>query len=80
MNEGLKMNVDISQTRPVVCDECGGIYFQEVLHIRKVSGLVTGTGKTSYIPIPVFQCTNCNHVNEEFLPNEVSQLKDEPEN
>lgn len=80
MNEGLKMNVDISQTRPVVCDECGGIYFQEVLHIRKVSGLITGTGKTSYIPIPVFQCTNCNHVNEEFLPNEVSQLKDEPEN
>jgi hypothetical protein len=80
MNEGLKMNVDISQTRPVVCDECGGIYFQEVLHIRKVSGLVTGTGKISYIPIPVFQCTNCNHVNEEFLPNEVSQLKDEPEN
>ena len=80
MNEGLKMNVDISQTRPVVCDECGGIYFQEVLHIRKVSGLITGTGKTSYIPIPVFQCTNCNHVNEEFLPNEVSQLKDETEN
>ena len=80
MNEGLKMNVDISQTRPVVCDECGGIYFQEVLHIRKVSGLITGTGKTSYIPIPIFQCTNCNHVNEEFLPNEVSQLKDEPEN
>jgi hypothetical protein len=40
MNEGLKMNVDISQTRPVVCDECGGIYFQEVLHIRRYQALL----------------------------------------
>lgn len=80
MSQGLKMNVDLNQTHPVVCDECGGVYFQEVIHIRKVSGLLTGTGQTSYLPIPVFQCTNCKHVNEEFLPKEVSKLNNEPEN
>ncbi len=79
MSQGLKMNVDLDQTLPLHCDECRGIYFQEVIHIRKVSGLLTGTGQTSYLPIPVFQCTNCKHVNEEFLPKEVSKLKNEPE-
>jgi hypothetical protein len=43
----------------------------EALHIRKVSGILTGTGQPSYIPIPVFACDKCSHVNEEFLPREL---------
>lgn len=77
MNQQLKMNVDLSQTSTLTCEECGHLYFEEVLHIRKVSGLLTGTGQTSYLPIPVFQCTNCNHVNEEFLPKEIRKFQDE---
>ena len=41
---------------------------------RKASGILTGTGKTSYIPIPVFNCRDCGHVNEEFRPKEIKDL------
>ena len=68
------INVDINQTTGVTCDECGGNIFQEGLVIRKASGLLTGTGQTSYVPIPVFSCTKCGHVNVEFLPKQVQDL------
>lgn len=73
MNQNI--NVSFDQSLPVVCEECGGVYFQEVLYIRKVSGILTGSSKPSYIPIPVFQCTECHHVNTEFLPREVQKLE-----
>lgn len=67
-------NVDLSQTQGVTCDECGETYFDQSLIIRKASGLLTGTGQPGYIPIPVFICRACGHVNEEFLPRQVREL------
>lgn len=69
------MNVSLDQTQAVVCDECGGLYFEEGVLIRKASGFLTGTGQTTYIPIPVFACKKCGHVNTEFLPKEVKSLE-----
>ena len=68
------LNVDIKQTTAVTCDECGGVYFEQALTIRKASGLLTGTGNPAYVPIPVFSCKECNHVNGEFIPKEVQSL------
>jgi predicted nucleic-acid-binding Zn-ribbon protein len=68
------MNVDLSQTAAVTCDECGGSYFEQALIIRKVSALLTGQGKPGFIPIPIFKCSKCGHVNKEFLPREVQSL------
>lgn len=75
MNQNL--NVSLDQTLPVVCEKCSGMYFEQALHIRKVSGLLTGTGQTSYLPIPVFSCKSCGHVNTEFLPKEIKNLSDD---
>jgi hypothetical protein len=72
--EQLSQNLDIKQTTGVVCEECNHIHFQQVLLIRKASGLLTGTGKPTYVPIPVFACTECGHVNAEFLPKEIGDL------
>jgi hypothetical protein len=62
------MNLDISQTTSVSCESCGSSLFTESIYLRKVSGILTGTGHPSYIPIPVFSCQECKHVNVEFLP------------
>lgn len=69
------VNVDFSQTSPVTCEDCGGVYFDQALIIRKASGLLTGTGTPAYIPIPVFACKECGHVNAEFQPKEVQSLE-----
>lgn len=68
-------NISIDQTSPVECEKCGSMHFQQALHLRKASGLLTGTGQTTYIPIPVFACLECNHINTEFLPKEVRNLE-----
>jgi hypothetical protein len=67
-------NIPYDQTLPVECDECGHNMFVQALHLRKASGLLTGTGQTSYVPIPVFACMKCDHVNVEFLPKEAPSL------
>lgn len=66
---------DLTATTPLCCEKCGNQYFTQVLHIRKQSALLTGSSKPSLIPIPVFQCTACGHVNEEFKPT-ILQKKD----
>ena len=67
-------NVDISQTTPVLCEKCNGTYFDQAMVIRRVSAILTGQGKPGFIPIPVFKCTDCGHVNSDFIPKEVQSL------
>jgi len=71
------LNISFDQTLPVVCNECGHQYFEQQLLLRMASGFLTGTGQTSYVPIPVFACTKCGYVNSEFLPKEVKNLDGE---
>jgi len=68
------VNVDISQTTPVLCEECGGTYFEQAMVLRRVSAILTGQGKPGFMPIPVFRCADCGHVNKDFLPKEVQSL------
>ena len=72
-----RLNLSIDQTSPVECEKCSHTFFEEALHLRKASGLLTGTGQTTYMPIPVFACKACGHVNTEFLPKELKNLNTE---
>jgi hypothetical protein len=69
-------NVSLDQTKAVLCEKCEGHFFEEGVHLRKASGLLTGTGQTTYIPIPIFACKECGHVNSEFLPKEIKNLEE----
>jgi|TARA_A100001515_G_scaffold138119_1_gene131416 hypothetical protein len=66
------INVDISQAEEIVCDECNSNAFHPAFLLRKVSALISPTGKETVIPIQVFACDSCGHINEEFLPIEKS--------
>ena len=63
--------VTMKDTSEVKCDECGNTAFTEAVMMRKVSRLLTGAPKDSYVPIPVFLCSACGHLNDEFLPAEL---------
>ena len=63
-----KMNIDFSQTNAVVCEECGNETFNHVYKMRKLSALLSPVGEETMIPVQVFACTKCNHINKEFLP------------
>jgi uncharacterized Zn finger protein len=75
MNQPQNLNISLDQTSEVKCESCGHSFMKEVLMMRKVSGILTGTGQPSYIPIPLFACDKCGHVNQEFLPAELKPTK-----
>lgn len=66
-----KLNISLDKTTPLVCEECEGQVFQEAILLRKASKFLTGTTQDALVPIPTFVCTKCNHVNSEFLPEEL---------
>ena len=74
--EQVNLNITLDKTAAVSCDECNHEVFQEGVMLRKASRFITGTAQDAIIPIQVFTCTKCGHVNEEFLP---SQLKNKSE-
>ena len=64
----LKNPIDLKSTSPVQCEACLGEAFQEALMLRKVSPIITGTGREGFVPIQVFACAKCGHVNSNFIP------------
>ena len=66
--EQVQQKLDINQTTPIECDKCKGQLFKEVTLIRKVSRFITNAPQDTMVPIPVFACHKCDHVNDEFLP------------
>jgi hypothetical protein len=50
------------------CEKCGNKYFIEAAMVKKVSALVSPTGKELLVPVPVLACLLCKHVNDIFLP------------
>jgi uncharacterized Zn finger protein len=63
-----QLNIGLDKTVAASCDECQNEIFQEGILLRKASRFLTGTSQDAIIPIPVFMCSKCGHVNEEFLP------------
>ena len=64
------LNVDFSQTTEEVCGECGNDTFVQVFKIRKLSALLSPAGQETIVPMQVFACTKCNHINSDFLPKD----------
>lgn len=61
----------LSDTTAVQCEACGNEVFEQALILRKVSPILTGNGQPGIVPVPVFICSKCGHVNKEFLPREL---------
>jgi uncharacterized Zn finger protein len=66
--EQIKLNISLDKTAEITCEKCNHNVFQEGLMLRKASKFLTGTAQDALIPLPVFSCSACGHVNEEFLP------------
>tara|TARA_B100001939_G_scaffold279466_1_gene248056 strand:- start:948 stop:1184 length:237 start_codon:yes stop_codon:yes gene_type:complete len=58
--EGLQ--VDISKAETIVCENCGNASFIQAFFLKKVSALVSPTGKEAIVPMQVFSCGNCGTI------------------
>ena len=64
------LNVDFNQTTAETCESCGNNTFTQVYQMRKLSALLSPTGQETMIPMQVFACVKCDHINSDFLPPE----------
>ena len=69
----MQEQIDMSKTTPIQCEKCNNSTFKQTLLIRKLSALVSPNGQETIVPIAVFACEKCGHVNSEFA--EVSAIQ-----
>lgn len=74
MSKDQTIRVNLADADDVKCDKCGDLRFEPVYLMKRLSPLLSPTGKSELIPIgmsptpPIFACLACGHINEEFLP------------
>ena len=61
------LQIDISKTDTIKCQECGNASFIQAFFLKKVSALVSPTGKEAVIPIQVFSCGNCGTIPQNMI-------------
>lgn len=61
-----QVNLKPEDLNDIVCENCGGKYFRQVNAFKRVSALVSPTGKEQIVPVPSFRCDDCGHINEDF--------------
>ena len=61
------LQLDISQTDTIVCENCGNASFIQAFFLKKVSALVSPTGKEAIVPIQVFSCGNCGAIPKNMM-------------
>jgi uncharacterized Zn finger protein len=71
----LNTRIGLDNSTEIVCESCGNNTFTDVLYLRKVSKLLTGSQDDMVVPLPAFACSKCGHINPEFQIEENSLNK-----
>ena len=61
------LQLDISKTDTIVCEECGNASFIQAFFLKKVSALMSPTGKEAIVPMQVFSCGNCGAIPKNMI-------------
>ena len=65
--------IDIGDTETIICEKCGNASFIQSFFLKRISPLVSPTGKEAIVPIQVFACGNCGTIPK----NMMSQLAEQ---
>ena len=63
---GAQINVKLTDLKDICCENCGGKYFRAVHAFKKLSALISPSGKEQIVPVPTYRCDDCGYINEEF--------------
>ena len=61
------VQIDISKADTIVCEECGNASFIQAFFLKKLSALMSPTGKESIVPMQVFSCGNCGKIPKNMI-------------
>ena len=62
-----QVELDISKADTIQCEDCGIASFIPAFFLKKISALMSPTGKEAIVPIQVYSCGNCGVVPQKML-------------
>jgi hypothetical protein len=66
MDDIIKPKINLRDQPTVECDKCKSKYFKEVVILKKVPKLLTGSAEDTIVPFPTYMCNECGNVNKDF--------------
>ena len=66
-------NIDLTHAKTLQCEKCENVGFRQTMMLKKLSPLISPTGQESIIPVGVFACESCGHINKEFQEADIKQ-------
>jgi Zn finger protein HypA/HybF involved in hydrogenase expression len=61
------VQLDLNEADTITCKECGNASFIESYFLKRISALVSPTGKEAIVPIQVFACGNCGSIPQKMI-------------
>jgi hypothetical protein len=61
------MNVKPSDLDDARCEKCGNLTFVQVSLMKRIPALISPSSKEAFMPMAVFACAACGHVNDRFI-------------
>ena len=62
-----QVQIDISKADTITCDDCGNASFIQAFFLKKISALMSPTGKEAVVPMQVFSCSNCSKIPQNMI-------------
>tara|TARA_R110002051_G_scaffold324985_2_gene424972 strand:- start:3236 stop:3484 length:249 start_codon:yes stop_codon:yes gene_type:complete len=72
LNPAQQQNININpkDLEDMLCSKCNCQTFEPVFLFKKLSAVLSPSGKDTIIPLQVYKCTECAHIDEGFLPKD----------
>jgi uncharacterized Zn finger protein len=76
MQQPIQQQLNLAQTTGITCSNCGGLFFDQPVLVRKISRLLTGTPTDQFTFLPVLRCSDCGEVLKEFFPEGMKDVEE----
>jgi len=75
-----KITPDLLKMSKTLTCSCGGMLFKQSMVFKKISAILSPSGKEELLPIDVIVCEKCNKVNREMLQYDIlpEELMEQP--
>lgn len=57
-----QVQVDLNDAETMLCEDCGNGVFIPAFFLKRLSAIVSPTGKEALVPIQVYSCGDCGKV------------------
>jgi len=62
-----EVQLDLGEAYTIQCQECGNASFIPSFFLKKISALMSPTGKEAIVPVQVFSCGNCGAIPQNMI-------------